>query len=816
MAWLPRGIRWAEGVAQDVRLAVRFLAKERWFSVASIGALALGIGVTSMLVTLINGTNLRGLLVNDAEQVFYIGTRDQSGREHGVSHLEYWDWQTSRNFSRMAAFASARMTIRDQGQSPESLDGVYVSHGAFDVLGERPILGRGFLAEDDQPGAAPVAILGYRLWTSRYGADPTIVGRLVAINGVPATVVGIMREGFEFPFRHGLWQPLALLPGITASSRDERALGVFGRLAEGISSEQARAELAVIATNVAREDGKTNDRLEPVVMRFGVQQVGSLRATDPPVVLLGTALIVLLVACANVANLLLARSATRGREMAIRASVGASRWRIVRQLLVESLLLSLVAGGVGIGISRVGVQFVADAFGRNVPYWTHFPVDTHVLAIVVGLCLACTFVFGGGPALVVSRADLNGLLKEGGRTGIAPRTSRWMPLLVIVEFSVTLVLLSGAGLMVRSVLAVYSADRVIDPSHVLTMEIALPEGKYQTPEQRSNFYRQLDDRLSRTAGPGLVTIASSRPFTGAPSRQVGFREHPTAAGDRWPSVGAIAVGPRYFDTLQVPLVRGRYFNALDGTAGHQTAIVNQRFAELFYANQSPIGRVIRLSEEQADMMNAPWVTIVGVSPTIRHGVASGTRPIVYLPLATHDRPSASIVVGRLGDMTGIVPLLRREVASSDPDVTLFNIRPLQDVLDDSRLQPRLLGTIIAVFATIALVLSVVGVYTLTAHAVQQRTHEIGVRMALGAQPREVVWLFVRRGMLPLGIGLIAGLLGTFLVGRLLQGLLIDTSPTDLLTLAVVVALLVVGSVTACLLPARKAANLDPLAALRAE
>jgi predicted permease len=370
--------------------------------------------------------------------------------------------------------------------------------------------------------------------------------------------------------------------------------------------------------------------------------------------------------------------------------------------------------------------------------------------------------------------------------------------------------------MVRSFLAIYRADQVLDPSLVLTAEIALPDGEYEKPDQRSKLFQQLDDRLSRNAGLVSASIASTRPFVGGPSRKVSFSDRPTAASESLPMVAVVAVGPRYFATLRVPVLRGRHFNADDGRPGHQTAVVNQRFAELFYPNEDPIGRVIQLTDEEADAEPTPWLTIVGVAPTIRQRIAGGTRPVVYVPLGSHSSSRAAIIVGQLSDTAGITPLLRREVASIDPDITLFNVRPLQDLLDDSRLQPRLIGTIVGVFAGIALLLSMVGLYAFTAYAVQQRTHEIGVRMALGAHSREVVLLFVRRGMLPMGMGLVIGLVGAFGVGQLLRSVLVQTSPTDPVTLVFIVLLLVAVSVTACFLPARKAANLDPLVVLRYE
>ena len=411
------GQRWIYDIAQDVRFALRLLIKERWFTFSAIGALALGIAVTTTMVTIINGYHFRGLPVDDPDRILYLGTRNESGRTSGMSYQDYQDWRTSRSFAGTAAFAGAVMTIGDKDLSPDSAGGAYVSASAFGILGETPVLGRGLLPADDRPGAPGVAILGHRLWTMRYEADPNVIGRSIAINGNPVTVIGVMADGFEFPFRQELWLPLALMPGIETQRRDERGLGVFGRLAGRVSAAQAQAELAGIAAALAKAYPETNQKIEPMVVPFGEGQVGRLQDQQPPLALIATAAFVLLIACVNVANLLLARSAGRAREIAIRASVGATRWRIVRQLIVEHLMLAFAAGGLGLWPSRFGVQFIADAFGRNVPYWMRFTVDGRVLAILVGLCVVTSLVFGLAPALFVSKTNAAAVMKEAARSG---------------------------------------------------------------------------------------------------------------------------------------------------------------------------------------------------------------------------------------------------------------------------------------------------------------------------------------------------------------------------------------------------------------
>jgi len=812
-----RGTRWIHDMGQDLRFAVRLLTKERWFTAAAVGALALGIGVTSMIATIINGYYFRGLPVPEPERVVYVGTHEFIGRARGVSYLDYRDWQQeARSFTAIAAFMRAPLTISEAGQSPESVGGAYVSAEAFRILGVTPVFGRGFLPSDDLHGATPTILLGYRLWTTRYSADTAVIGRSVSVNGVPATVVGVMPESFEFPFREQLWQPLAQMPGLGLRRRDERDLGVLGWLRDRVSREQARVELAAISVRLAIEYPETNDKIEPTVVPFGEQQVGRLRDAEPPLAGAAIAVFVLLIACANVATLLLARAAGRAREMAIRASVGATRWRIVRQLLVESLVLAVVAGGVGLWLGTFGVRFVSDAFGRNIPYWMRFPIDGRVLLVVCAVCVLSTFIFGLAPALSLSRTDVNGVMKESGRAGIAPRAGRRTQAFLVAQLALTVIALAGAGLMMRSFLALYAADSVVDASRVLTMQLRLPDSKYSTEEQRVEFYRQLDDRLKAIPGVPVASVASARPFVGASARQLSLRERRSAAGVPLPSVAVVAVGPRYFEALQLPFLQGRGFTEVDGSSGYEVAIVNERFAGSYYGGGNPLGHQIRLENENSDAASASWLTIVGVSPTVRQSIASAGRPVVYLPLQSYAGATAAIVVGDLPEPTRATTLIRHEVAALDPDVSLFDVRPLAELRDDSRLQPRLMGTMLTVFAGIALLLSLVGLYAATAYAVRQRTHEIGVRMALGAQSEDVVWLFVRRGLLPTGIGLTIGLAGAVAGGLLLRGLLIQTSPTDPLTLVVVAVLLVAVAVAACFLPARRAARVDPLATLRYE
>ena len=428
-----RGTRWVEDIAQDARFAVRLLAKERWFTLAAVAALGLGLGVGAMIITIMNAYYFRGLPVAP-DRILSVGTRDAAGRERGLSYLELQDWRESaRSFSALAAFGTAMLTISEEGQAPDRVPGAYISANGFRVLGVAPFLGRDFAADDDRPGAPGVVILGHRLWTSRYGADVNAVGRTVKVAGVPAVVIGVMPEGFGFPFLQTLWQPLASMPALTGQPRDARTLDVFGRLADGVSADEGRAELAAIAARQSLEYPQTNTGVQATAVRFGEQQVGRLEKAPGPLMVIATALFVLLIACANVANLLLARAAGRSREISIRASVGATRWRIVRQLLVESVLLAFAGGALGLWLSTFGVGIVAGLFEGNVPYWLVPSVDSRVLAVLAGVCFLASLHLRAGPgALRVE--DRRQRRAEGERADRdRPARRRWTNALLVAE-----------------------------------------------------------------------------------------------------------------------------------------------------------------------------------------------------------------------------------------------------------------------------------------------------------------------------------------------------------------------------------------------
>jgi len=808
---------------QDIRFAVRLLVKDRWFTAVAVIALALGIGVNATVFTFVNAVLIRGLPINDPDRVMVVGTRDARLRDRGMSYLDFEDYRrATRTFSGLAAFSGSIMNVSDEGRTPERFQGPFISAPAFKLIGQRPQLGRDFLPEDDRPGAPAVVILGNGIWKNRYGSDPSIIGRSIKINDIVSTVIGVMPEGFKFPNNADLWLPLAHMPRLAEQKRDNRNVEAFGKLADGVTRAQAQSEMNTIAGQLRHDYPDTNKDVTASVMTFNERQNGGpIRLVF--LSLMGAVAFVLLIACANVANLLLARSATRAREMSVRISLGATRWRIVRQLLVESVLLSMVSGLFGLALASVGVRLF-DAATQDVgkPYWIQFTMDAQVFAFFAAVCLGTGIVFGLAPALHVSKTDLNEVLKEGGRSGSSGvRTRRWTSVLIVAELALTLVLLAGAGLMMRSFLTLYRLDVGVDTAHLLTMRLALPAQKYPTIESRRAFFERLDQRIAGISGIQAGMITTNMPLGGGNGRLLAVEGRPLAAGEQAPSVTQVMIGPRYFETLGLRIVRGRGFDDLDGTAGHETAIVNQRFATMHFGAEDPLGRRVKLTPDGALVPGAAvptWVTIVGVSPSIRQANLQEPQPdpVAYIPLRSQAPGFAMLMIRAGGDAASLTSLMREEVRAIDPDLPIFDIKTMDQQLAQARWPFRVFGSMFAIFALIALALSAVGLYAVTAYSVAQRTQEIGVRMALGAQAPQVWWLVVRRGLVQLATGLGIGLAGAFGVGQLLKSLLVQTSTRDPLTLTSIVLLLMLVSVLASFWPARRATRLDPVAALRNE
>ncbi len=810
---------------QDVRFAARLLIKDRWFTAVAAIALALGIGVNNTVFTLVNAVLIRGLPFDDADRIIAIGMIDVRGRNLGVSRLDFNDWrENAKSFSGLTILQGAPMNVSDEGRAPEQFQGTYGSANLFQLIGQRPRIGRDFEPDDDKPGAEGKVIVSDSIWKSRYGADPAIVGRVVKVNDTVCTIVGVMPPDMKFPFNNDIWLPFSQLPvQVRESKRGVRTLQAIGRLAPGMTLAQARGEIERISAKLAQDFPDTNKDFRPNVMTYNQRVAGGpIRLIF--LSLMGAVAFVLLIACANVSNLLLARSAQRSREIAVRISLGAGRWRIVRQLLVESLLLAAVSGALGLGLSIIGVRLFDSLVTTDIgkPYWMKFTMDREVLAFLGAICLATAIVFGLAPALHVSKTDVHEVLKDaGGRSGAGGgRARRWTSALIVVELTLTLVLLAGAGFMMRSFLAMYQMNIGADTSHLLTMRLFLPLGKYPRPEQRTALYQQLEQRLKGVSAIRASAITSNAPMQGGFVRQLTVNGRTAAPGERPPEVTMVSISPAYFDTMGVHVLRGRNLEESDGTPGHESALVNQQFVTMHFRDQDPLGQRITLVDGFPSAQPSPpaTATIVGIVPTIRQRNFQDPDPdpVVYLPYRADPQRFSLLIIRTIGDPVSVTAVVREQMRAIEPDVPLFSIMTMDKLLALQRWVFRVFGSMFAIFAGIALVLSAVGLYAVTAYSVTQRTPEIGVRMALGAQPKQVLWLVLRRALVQLAIGVPIGIAGAFGVGQLLRTLLVETSARDPVTIGSIAAVMIVVSVNACFWPARRATQLDPVNALRYE
>ena len=813
-----------KSLLQDLRFAARRIVKDRWFTVASIVALALGIGANSAVFTLVNAVLLRGLPLDNADRIMWIDSRDQRGRGAGVSFQDYEDWRAaSRTFNGMTLVQNGTMIISGDDPLPESYPGGFISANAFDVIGVKTQLGRGFVPADDKEGAPAVALISGGIWKSRYASDPAVIGKAVRVNTIPATIVGVMPDGFKWPFQSEVWMPMSQRSPVFRLPRQGRSFMAYGRLADGVTLEQARSEMKNIAAQLASQYQDSNKDLTAQVTPFLDFVIGPQLKTMFWA-LMGAVAFVLLIACSNVANLLLARAADRSREIAVRVALGASRWRVVRQLLVESVLLALVSGIVGLGLGYMGIQWF-DGESQNIgrPYWMKFDMDARVFAFFAIVCVATGIIFGLAPALHISKTNVNDIMKEGGRSGSGGvRARRWTTALIVAELTLTLVLLAGAGFMMRSFVNLYQLEIGVDTSKMLTMGFILPTRKYTSVQSRVDFMRRMEEGLNANGAIAGATTASNQPLGGGSNRQLEIDGKPLPAGDKPRTALMLAVGARYFDAVGVKLLRGRTFDLSEGTAGREVVVVNQRLATKYFGNQDPVGQRIRLVEDNPNAPTYAWATVVGVTPNIRqrNGGQGDPEPdpVVYIP---HSQNTGIVGLGNVlvrarGNPAEVMPVVRKEIFALDPDLSLANMRTLDESLAQQRWFPRVFGIMFTVFAGIAIVLAAVGLFAVTAYSVTQRVQEIGIRMALGAQAKQVSWLILRRGLIQLAVGLVLGLAGALGVGRLLQSMLFQTGSADPITLVSISILLIVIAVTACLWPAWQATRLNPVSALRYE
>jgi putative ABC transport system permease protein len=743
----------------------------------------------------------------------YMTTRDAQNRSGNFSYAEFDDFRRRTSaFGLVAGYTNTAAVISDARQPPTRVTGAFVSAGAFELLGDRPLFGRTFRADEDRPGSPPVVILGGEIWNSRYASDPGIVGETISVNGIPSTVIGVMPRGFMFPSNADVWRPMANLPAPVRQSRAERRVTIIGRLADGVMRDQGRSDLAAIAGSWSREFPGTNRDIRAEMVPIN-EQLNPSVAQRAWIAFIVVGVLVLLVACANVANLMLMRAATRGREMAIRTSIGATRGRVVRQLLVESATLATLAGVVGVFVAWGGLRLLSGMVPpETLPYWMAFTIDGRVLAVVVAVCLGCVFACGLPSALHVSKVDLRDTLSDSGATTLARPARRWIAALLAAEFAVTLVLVALGVMSMRANLESRRSEFQIDPTSIMTMWVTLPADLYGTPAARASFFEQLQLSIARVPGIEAAAFSSVLPYGGGSQQPLTISGQ--APDDNAPAVSVVTVSERYFAVLGVPMTRGRAFTDGDGRPGAEAAIVNQRFVQMFLPGEEPLGARIRVGAGET-----PWLEIVGVATTVRQQLI-GPQPdaVVFLPFRHAPSPIAAILVRTTSDPAGPLATLRGEVARINANLPLYRVMPFAEAVRTALWNVRLSDTVVKSLAVVALVLALIGLYAVTGHTVERWTRELGLRIALGASAVEIGWLVLRRVLTQLAYGLAAGLVAVQGYDRVFNAPVDAATATvrmnDPLPLALIAVSIVAVAVVACLVPIRRATRVDPIEALR--
>ncbi|MCC6369145.1 MAG: ABC transporter permease [Bryobacterales bacterium] len=802
--------------AQDLRFATRLLRKHPWFSAAIVVMLALGIGVNTTIFTLVNAVLYKPLPFPGGERLVVVQGRNLA-RGRGTQPLSYPDFRDYRaaanSFEFFEGVIPQPMDISERGNPPQRYRGARTTPALFRMIRVQPVIGRGFTEVDGKPGAAPVALLGYGVWKDRYGRDPHIIGRTVRINEKPVTLIGVMPEGFKFPNNEDVW--LALVPDAPLEKRDNLRLLAIGMLKPAVSISQAAAELSTVSRRIAKEFPGAGKDAAVTVQTF--QQTfngGRIRLVF--LLMLAAVGFVLLIACANVANMMLSRALTRSREISIRATLGAGRWHIIRQLLIESVLLSVTGGLLGLAMAHSGVKAFSLAVADvGKPYWIDFTMDYLVFAYFAAISVAAGILFGLAPALQASKTDVNQTLKEGGRTAGTLRGGWLSGALVVFQFSLALVLLSGAGLMMRSFLEHQSESRFIPADRILAARLNLPSARYPKPEERRRFFDLLLPRLNAIPGANSVALVSNPPGMGAAGWTFEVEGNPNTGDKKHPSAAGVVASPGYFQTVNIALLRGRDFNQTDGLPGKEAAIVTQTFASRFWPHNDPIGKRFRIWED--DKPKA-WLTIVGVTRDVRQNnpIDGVEDPVIFVPYQQESYSGMTLLLRTQPDASALAAPLRAQVQSLDEDLPLSGVELLSESIQRDRWYLRVFGSLFLIFAAIAMLMAAVGIYAVMSQATIRRTQEIGIRIALGADIPDILRLVLGRGMKQLALGMALGLAAALAACGLMASLLFHVSPRDPVTFAAVVAVLAAAGLLACWLPARRAAALHPLKALHYE
>ena len=803
------------GLLYDLRYGARTLRKSPGFTALAVLTLALGIGANTAIFSVVHAVLLRPLPFADAERLAIVAETSPEGARRGFSYPNFVDLRDrAQSFDETGAFLTSSPNLTGDGP-PVRLRGLAVTWNLFRVLGTEPQLGRLFVEEDDVPGAGATALIGHGLWKERYGGDPGVLGRVIRINEEPHTVVGVLPPDFELIRRDDVVVPLArtVEPNSPFTSRGNHfQLYAVAKLKPGVSTEEANAEVQALAAQLASEYPETNSGNGATAERLDAVLVEDVRPALT--LLLGAVGLVLLIACLNVANLMLVRATERDGEIALRLALGARRWRVSRQLLAESLLVSTLGGAAGLLVGFAAMKGLVALAPSNVPRLDQVGLDASVLLFTLVVSVLTGLFFGVLPALHAFRTDLNGVLKNAGRTTAGASPERARKLLLVAEVGLSLVLLVAAGLMLRTIFELTHVDPGFRTDNILTMRFNLPAQRYDV-ERRRTFYDEVQARIDALPGVRSAAFALSVPIDGANWSSIFIAEDkPVPPREELPSAAFSPVSEGFFETLELRILRGRGFDATDTADSRHVTVVNERLAERLWPGEDPIGKRLKQGWPEDDH---PWREVVGVAADVKlNGVDRETPLEAYLPLTQESPRSLSVVVRTEGEPLALARAVEGAIHAVDADLPVFNVRSMDQLLGNAIARQRLTAVLLMGFALLALLLAAVGIFGVMSYSVACRRREIGIRIALGAHPRDVVRLVIGQGMLITVAGIAAGVGVAVAASRLTGSLLYGVSPTDPATFIAVSALLAVVAFVACALPARRATRVDPVVALRSE
>ncbi len=795
---------------QDLRYGARMLIKNPGFTLVATLTLVLGIGANTAIFSVVNAVLFQSLPYLDPDRLALIWheNRKEGGKKEQVSYETYQDFsRQTESFQELAGYSPRWSFTRTGGGEPERLVGYFVSASFFDLLGVKPARGRSFSAEEDRQGGAAVAIISHSLWQRSFSADPNVVGRSMTLGNEQTTIIGVMPAGFRFFEEADVWAPLGQNP-IVPRGRAVRWVTVVGRLKPGATVQQAQTEMAAVTRRLEQEYPDSNTDLGASVVSLHEQLTKEVRSAL--LILLGVVAFVLLIACANLANLLVARGMAREREIAVRAALGASRFTLIRQFLTESILLSLLGGAAGLLLAIWGVDLIRSIGPKDLPRLDEVAINGWVLGFTAVISLVTGLLFGLAPAWQFSRPNLTDALKEGGR-GSSGGRSRVRNLLVVSEVALAVVLLVGAGLMIRSFARLLEVNPGFKSDHLLTLQIALPSG--YDAARRAAFYQELFAGLEALPGVQAAGGVTRLPMRGeGVTTRLEIEGRPVAVGDR-PEVEFRRASANYFRAMGVPIMAGRSFNEQDNAQAPLVALINEASARRFWPGEDPVGKKLRPFAGP----NAPWWTIVGVIGDIRHfGLDTEPRPELYIHFLQGTPTNPLLAIRATSDPESMVAAVRSRMREVEKDLVIYNVTPMSELVAESVSPRRFNMLLVALFSSVALLLAAVGIYGVISYAVKQRTGEIGVRMALGANRRDILRMVVGQGLRLALIGVGIGLAASLALTRFAASLLFGVSPTDPLTFGFVTILLLLVASLACYLPARRATKVDPMIALRSE